>query len=201
MASNCKHFPNADDHCLVCEAEDKRSASMTDPKDDGVRLLALADEYEAGLRKMERAGYEEFGDTCENHRLVISALREKATRTAPARCDGEAVAWCQPMDSGKHTPRKFLLYFEDRGRSADAPETLLRGWAKAYRDSPEHRFPSDPHAEFFPVDLEAAAARISELEGALRDLFEHEAFATLEGCDCESCAPVARARALLEPRP
>lgn len=22
--SNCKHFPNADDHCLVCEEEDRR---------------------------------------------------------------------------------------------------------------------------------------------------------------------------------
>lgn len=46
---------------------------------------------------------------------------------------------------------------------------------------------------------EEAADRIEKLEGALRDLFEHEAFSTLEGCDCESCAPVARARALLEP--
>jgi hypothetical protein len=34
---------------------------------------------------------------------------------------------------------------------------ILRGWAKAYRDTPEHRFPSDPNAEFFPVDLENAA--------------------------------------------
>jgi hypothetical protein len=25
-------------------------------------------------------------------------------------------AWCQPMDCGKHTPRKFLLYFEDADR-------------------------------------------------------------------------------------
>lgn len=28
--------------------------------------------------------------------------------------DGEQ--WCQPMDCGKHTPRKFLLYFEDADR-------------------------------------------------------------------------------------
>lgn len=25
----------------------------------------------------------------------------------------ESVAWCQPMDCGKHTPRRFLLYFDD----------------------------------------------------------------------------------------
>lgn len=28
----------------------------------------------------------------------------------------EPVAWCQPMDNGKHSPRKFLLYFEDADR-------------------------------------------------------------------------------------
>ncbi len=49
--------------------------------------------------------------------------------------------------------------------SVDAPENLLRGWAKAYRDSPEHRFPSDPNAEFFPVDLETAADEIERLRG------------------------------------
>ena|SRR6185295_16128187 len=25
-------------------------------------------------------------------------------------------AWCQPMDNGKHTPRTFIIYFEDRDR-------------------------------------------------------------------------------------
>lgn len=45
------------------------------------------------------------------------------------------------------------------------PEGLLRAWAKAYRDTPEHRFPSDPDAEFFPVDLEYAANEIERLRG------------------------------------
>jgi hypothetical protein len=48
-----------------------------------------------------------------------------------------------------------------------ALEAVLRGWAKAYRNTPEHRFPSDPHAEFFPVDLEAAADEIERLANAL----------------------------------
>jgi hypothetical protein len=47
--------------------------------------------------------------------------------------------------------------------SADDPVNILRGWARAYRDSPQHRFPSDPDAEFFPVDLEAAANEIERL--------------------------------------
>jgi hypothetical protein len=50
------------------------------------------------------------------------------------------------------------------------PEQLLRGWAKAYRDTPEHRFPSDPHAEFFPVDLEAAADEIKRMRKALKSI-------------------------------
>lgn len=44
----------------------------------------------------------------------------------------------------------------DAAEGAEAAR-LLRGWAKAYRDTPEYRFPSDPNAEFFPVDLERAA--------------------------------------------
>lgn len=46
---------------------------------DEVRLLALADEYEAGLRKMELSGYEEFDVARKNHQLVIDALRAQAT--------------------------------------------------------------------------------------------------------------------------
>lgn len=41
---------------------------------------------------------------------------------------------------------------------------ILRAWAKAYRDDPGHRFPSDPHAEFFPVDLEFAASELDRLD-------------------------------------
>lgn len=47
-----------------------------------------------------------------------------------------------------------------------SPEGLLRAWAKAYRETPEHRFPSDPHAEFFPVDLEFAATEIARFRAA-----------------------------------
>lgn len=54
--------------------------------------------------------------------------------------------------------------------SNEAPETLLRGWAKAYRDTPEHRFPSDPHAEFFPVDMEFAADEIAALKSRVEEL-------------------------------
>jgi hypothetical protein len=50
--------------------------------------------------------------------------------------------------------------------ATDDPVTLLRAWADAYRDTPEHRFPSDPDAEFFPVDLEAAANEIERLRAA-----------------------------------
>lgn len=41
---------------------------------------------------------------------------------------------------------------------------ILRAWAKAYRDHPEHRFPSDPDAEFFPVDLDFAASELDRLD-------------------------------------
>ena len=37
----------------------------------------LADEYEAGLRKMEAAGYEEFAEVIPKHKLIIAALRSQ----------------------------------------------------------------------------------------------------------------------------
>lgn len=41
---------------------------------------------------------------------------------------------------------------------------VLRAWAKAYRDNPEYRFPSDPNAEFFPADLDFAASELDRLD-------------------------------------
>jgi hypothetical protein len=42
-------------------------------------LLALADEYEAGLKKCASSGYEEYGaDFQKRHRMVIDALRASA---------------------------------------------------------------------------------------------------------------------------
>jgi hypothetical protein len=40
-------------------------------------------------------------------------------------------------------------------------------------------------------------ARVEDLETALRDLLDHGALMAMEGCDCKTCAPVARARAAL----
>ena len=45
------------------------------------------------------------------------------------------------------------------------PAELLRAWATAYRDGPkELRFPSDPEAEFFPVDMERAAKALDDAD-------------------------------------
>ncbi len=46
---------------------------MTD--NERAAWLELADEYEAGLRKMEAAGYEEFSKVIPKHKMVIAALR------------------------------------------------------------------------------------------------------------------------------
>jgi hypothetical protein len=51
----------------------------------------------------------------------------------------------------------------DHGETPQECAHLLRAWAKAYRDHPEHRFPSDPDAEFFPQDLEAAADMLDKI--------------------------------------
>jgi hypothetical protein len=38
---------------------------------------------------------------------LLGALQRAAAAAA------QPVAWCQPMDCGKNTPRKFMIYFED----------------------------------------------------------------------------------------
>lgn len=42
----------------------------------------LAHKYEAGLRKMEAAGYEEFGEAIEDHKIVIATLRAASSPAA-----------------------------------------------------------------------------------------------------------------------
>lgn len=62
-------------------------------------------------------------------------------------------------------------------------DETLKAWAKAYRDSPEHRFPCDPHAEFFPADMEDAAAEIERLRDRAERAeaaMENEAIVTRE---------------------
>ena len=76
------------------------------------------------------------------------------------------------------------LINDKRAHGTNAVECahLLRAWAAAYRASPEHRFPSDPHAEFFPVDLETAAAEIDRLRAEKED-FRKKWFAALPSAD------------------
>jgi hypothetical protein len=55
------------------------------------------------------------------------------------------------------------------------PAEMLRSWARAYRIGPkEYRFPSDPEAEFFPVDMEVAADELERLTEALEDVANHK---------------------------
>ncbi len=49
---------------------------------------------------------------------LISSCPVKADAELIVRLRGSGVltgdeAWCQPMDCGKHTPRKFMIYFDD----------------------------------------------------------------------------------------
>jgi hypothetical protein len=48
-------------------------------------LLELADQYEAGLAKMEACGYEEMAPMIEQHQVVIAALRYQAAGLAQGR--------------------------------------------------------------------------------------------------------------------
>lgn len=99
---------------------------------------------------------------------VISAIRDNAGKVNMLAQDGDdwvdaiADAMVKIMEAADYDERRRTEFLQRRNRDgAEDAAGLLRGWAKAYRDTPEHRFPSDPHAEFFPVDLECAADLLS----------------------------------------
>lgn len=84
----------------------------------------------------------------------------------------------KPKEAPPMTEHTGMGLMED-GTDAQRAERLLRGWAKGYREGKrEHRFPSDPDGEFFPVDLDYAANVISAL--ALPDPVAGEAINILE---------------------
>jgi hypothetical protein len=60
--------------------------------DNAKELLALADDYAAGLQKMIESGYEEFGPRVQRyHRLIIDALRLSARQQASAEEVAQAI--------------------------------------------------------------------------------------------------------------
>lgn len=67
------------------------------------------------------------------------------------------------MTSPSDTIRNAAATLLARAGASPDPAELLRGWARCYREHPEHRFPSDPGAEFFPFDLEHAAKELDRL--------------------------------------
>lgn len=72
--------------------------------------LKLVDEYEAGLRKMEAAGYEEFGPIIERHKLVIAALRAGGF-SAKIRNSGKVI-WLGRFDD----PAKAARTYDEKAR-------------------------------------------------------------------------------------
>jgi hypothetical protein len=68
-------------------------------------MLELADRYEKhGMQSLVSR---------EEIKIVVRALRLAAQADAPGGQPQSPQAWCQPMDCGKHTPRKFMIYFDD----------------------------------------------------------------------------------------
>ena len=66
---------------------------------------------------------------------VSRAQRAALAASQPAQ--GEAATWCQPMDCGKHTPRVWLIRFEDQSvgdLTFDNEAEARRMWEKYNHD-------------------------------------------------------------------
>lgn len=90
-----------------------------------VELLALADEYEAGVNKMRASGYEEYGPSVlRKHQLTIDALRFQA------RNGSGPVAWMSEYDGNTDaTTRKSRV--DDWERLGRKVTPLYLGAAQA----------------------------------------------------------------------
>lgn len=154
---------------------------------------ALADKLD-GYADLMAQGDEQWRLSERDARRAAELLR--ATSQSPvssALADRERIANQKLADviEQAHIQRLQELVWPDKARIvralratsqppassalADELAKILDGWARAYRDTPEHRFPSDPHAEFFPVDLENAAKILrttSPTTDAVRDAAE-----------------------------
>lgn len=100
---------------------------------EGEAMLALANEYERGLKKMLASGYEEFGaEVIENHRLVINALRASAQVATDKPSAGELLP-C-PFCGGKAVDRRevdgFPMIYCD-GDDCFGPQTTARTFEDA----------------------------------------------------------------------
>lgn len=83
---------------------------------DAGALLKLTEGQRETLARLANAKAADHGaEHPDNYRKafarpVDAGARENVTAAQEAK---EPSAWCQPMDCGKHTPRKFYLYFDD----------------------------------------------------------------------------------------
>lgn len=67
--------------------------------------------------------YDERPEALRKARLVLEAAASLSGDTA------EGQTWCQPMNCGKHMPRKFIVRFED----ADMRDAIFDDEEEAYR--------------------------------------------------------------------
>jgi hypothetical protein len=97
---------------------------------DAGALLKLAEEYEAGLRKMESAGYEEFGEVIPKHKMIIAVLRQAASQGG---ADGEPNMTYERIEVAFDKWRKTLTVVDRPSNQDIFSHGFVAGWnAKEY---------------------------------------------------------------------
>lgn len=96
---------------LVFIAHERRMISAALRAPEATNILTADEAWHELVEKDDRNSPEDYPEMCL---ITIEELRDFMQRaSAPEAADAGAVAWCQPMDCGKHTPRKFMIYFDD----------------------------------------------------------------------------------------
>lgn len=166
--------------CQQCGAE----VTFTDETGNQERL-ALADEYERGLKKMEAAGYEEFLDVIPKHKLIIAALRGRypdgtGNVTAKKMLDLLQCSTCFRGDVCSMMPCACAQSLADASRRSPAGAVKQEAWALLYlhdwdppKEGQEHKWESGKNV--FP-EIHAIYETWQEAENIKRKMTCHEKY-------------------------
>lgn len=135
--SNCKHFPNSDDHCLVCEQEDRKAREPFWTVAIYLIDLAYGGPEEGGWYYQcgERIDHALEGIPAE---FTFNSFNPAAGKTAEEHAIAFAEQLQKLLDAGPNKGRRDISSVLSEGRYN----------AQVYNGHPPHHYPETrPHYE------------------------------------------------------
>lgn len=143
--SNCKHFPNADDHCLVCEREDNEAAEAARKAAEPPFWTVAIYRIDLAYGGPEEGGwYYQCGERIDHPldgipaEFTFNSFNPTGGKTAEECANEFAGQLQQLLDAGPNKGRREISSVLSDGRYD----------AQVHNGHPPHRYPETrPHYE------------------------------------------------------